>query len=168
MPTYYAHHFGPTLREKLEAWIESPHHEQVSLHEELALSRLAAENAVKLAAAAMESEQQETRALALECMQAAITEVKEMALACSKIEKDLEDKISVRALHSFIFQIMRVIAAVVDEDTAEKIREKIDTDVRVPRPGMLEEETNDGTASTPDQLVDQMDKTIGDSEDASC
>lgn len=157
---YFLQNFGSTLREKILELSKAPHHEQVSLHEELALTRVAADQAVQLAGIALDKGDADTKNLAIQCMIEALGNVKEMALAVSKIERDIEDKVSLKVIDLFIMQIMKCIQSAVDEDVAQHIEQLIHKNVRLPAPGIDANRLTEGTLITPDQIVQDMDNTI--------
>lgn len=160
LSNYFLGNFGPALRAKILELSKAPHHVQVSLHEELALTRAAADQAVRLAGAALDKGDAKTKDLAIQCMVDALGNVKEMALAVSKIERDIEDKVSLKVIDLFIMQIMKCIYSAVDEDVAQHIEQLINKNVRLPAPGMDPSRLIEGTLITPDQIVQDMDNTI--------
>lgn len=157
----YSQHLGPTLKAKFEQIINSPHHKQVSLYEELALARIQCEQAVALAAPCLEGKitKESTRIAALELLRDSVNHVKDLTLAASRLEHETQAKVSLRVVDLFIVQIMTVIARVVP-DKAAMLKEAIDAEVRLPhidQRGSLVE----GTNRTPDQVVAEMDDTVG-------
>jgi len=150
----YGRHLGKTLRAQLAELASSPHHEQVELYEELALTRLAALDAIKLWEAAQKSKVDETKALAVSCLHDAMTRVREMCLAVTRIEKDSEDKVSLRVVDLLILQVVRAVHRVCqDDELAGKIEEEIHNTVRMP----TTDDTTPGTDLTPDEVVREMD-----------
>ena len=55
MKRVYSQHLGPTLKKRLEEMLDASHDDQVQLYEELALSRIMAQEAVALADIALSS-----------------------------------------------------------------------------------------------------------------
>lgn len=53
LPYRYSKHLGPKLREAVDEFLAQPHHDQISLYEELAMLRLAATQAIRLAEPAL-------------------------------------------------------------------------------------------------------------------
>ena len=164
MSCKYTQYLGPTFKAKLEEYIAQPHHKQVSLHNELAVVRIAAEESVKLGGLALEGGDPKTKDLALQCMIQAMSEVKDMAMAVSKIEKDLSDKVSLQVLDMFILQIMKCIEKEVPLEAVSAIQHRIDTEVRLPKPGQVvnvkEIESSASGIMTPAEYAEEMDSTI--------
>lgn len=146
MSAGYLQHVGPTLKKQLEHFLSKPHDEQVSLYEELAVARATATQALKLASPLFEDQTNATpemkkllndpafKALALSTLNDAMGRVKDLVVAASKIEKDAEDKVSVKVINLFILQILRAIESVVgdDRELLMKINDAIDTQVKMP------------------------------------
>ena len=109
----------------------------------------------------------ETRMLAATVMNTCLDRVRELVLACSRIEKDADDKVSMKVVFLFMGQITAAIhkALAGDEVLALKIVEQIKEDVRLPKPG--EDFTEDiSDVSTPADIVLAMDKaTLGEEDD---
>ena len=147
MSSAYLQCVGPTLKEKLTELLNKPHDEQVALYEELAVARAAAAQALKLASPIFEpkksltpevatlAEDPQFKALALSTLKDAMTTVKDLVVAASKIEKDAEDKVSVKVINLFVIQILRAIESVLGadhDDLLRKIQKAIDEQVRMP------------------------------------
>ncbi len=163
MSNYYKQFMKETLRDRVSALLDAPIESSAQLYEELALCRVGVQDSVKLVSAAMENGEvkAETRALAFECMYSAIDRVQGLVLAISKLEKDAEDKISLRMLDLLIQQIIRAIARGCgdDEVLAKAIEAEIDRTVKLPKPRELNV-VMQGTGSTPDQIVTEMDSSV--------
>ena len=102
LPTFYSKYLGPKLKKRVEELLKTPHDEQVSLYEELALARSMACEALALAAPVFENGNDltpETRAKAVQVLGAALENVKDLVLAASRLEKDSADKVSLKVLH---------------------------------------------------------------------
>lgn len=161
----YDQWLGKTLREKVTEFVSQPHDDAVSLYNELALTRSVASDAIALYSAALDGEDVDitTKAQAGMVMNAALDSVKDLVLACSKIEKDAEDKVSMKVVYLFMIQITQAIhkATGGDEKLALKIDAQIKQDVRLPKAG--EEFAEDiSTVSTPADYVLAMDmNTLG-------
>ena len=160
---FYTRELGPTLKQKLEELTDKPHHEQLTLYEELAIARVQAMQALKMAEPALEGKdlKPETRALCFSVLNDAMENVKEMVLAASRIEKEADDKVSIKVLDLFVLQITRAIFRVCGTDNeglARKIQEEIERTVRLPlHNGTDPNVTIEGVTSTPDMLVREMD-----------
>lgn len=172
-PTYYAQHLGPTLREALEEQINSPHHLQLQLYEELAVTRTAALEAVKLASILYEQDgdtgktiadskniDMQTRVALVNAMRDSMVAVKEMVMACSKVEKDVEDKVSLRVIDLYLKQIMNCIGKALRKhpELVDAIQNEIEQTIRVPtaRASAREIEQQYGDVMTPDKMVELM------------
>lgn len=167
----YSKYLGDTLSKRLAEMLEQPIGVQVSLFEELAIVRTQAVEAIRLWDAAVESPKPDSKTvqLAMEVVSGSLREVKEFCLAVSRIEKDAEDKVSLRIVGVFVDQIVRVVYRVCGEKyegLADAIREGIEEGVRLPKSG--DELEVEGTLRTPDQVVEEMDALsapTGDVED---
>ncbi len=165
LPKHYTKHLGKTLKQKIEDLTEQSHHEQVQLYEELALMRIVAEQAVRLAEPVLMGDTKvdaRTTMLAMSALGEALTGVKELVLAAAKIEKDAEDKVSVRVLDLFVLQILRAIyRACDDKEVAARIEQELQDTVALPahNQNAAIPET-DGTTLTPSDIVKEMDDTI--------
>ena len=166
MKRVYSQHLGPTLKKRLEEMLDASHDDQVQLYEELALSRIMAQEAVALADIALSSANDDkgngvSKGLAIDIVQKSLIVVKDFALAAAKLETDAKNTVSLRVVDLFIAQIMKSIAAVLGEDTktVELIESHIAENVRIPSsrdPNVSIE----GTTLTPDKMVEAMDDTI--------
>ncbi len=151
---FYSSQCRPTLKKLLDDLTGLPHHKQMQLNEELALARVTALNAVKLADAAFESGDRKSMALAIPLLQDALMFVKDMCLAVSKIEAMMEDKVSLTVVDLYVTQIVRVISKHVTEEVAERIATDIRENVKVPVDGAMQME---GVLS-PSALAAEMDE----------
>lgn len=161
----YGKHLKGTLKKRLHDLVSCSHEEQVQLYEELAVARAVALEAVTLLEPLVEHPEKtdvSTRALAVSCVREAITVVRDMALAVSRIEKDSEDKVSIHVLDLFVLQILKSIyrACGDDKDLAERIEAEVEFSVRMPDPSAGNLGVR-GTTITPDQVVREMDDTVG-------
>ena len=140
LPSFYSKYLGPKLSERLAELLARPHDEQVSLYEELAIARSTACEALRLAQPLFDPEQNarlkpETKALMMSTLQQAMDGVKEMVLACSRIEKDADDKVSIKVINLVVNQIVLAINDVCGTENvalAEAIAAAIDNRVRLP------------------------------------
>lgn len=160
IPRIYSKYLGKTLKEELEAFLGQSHHQQVSVYEELAISRVAAAQALRLAEPVLTNDiklKPETVALALSCLRDAMNNVRDMVVAAAKIEALATDKISIRYLDTFLTQIIRAIyIACGDEDgIAEVIEQEIRENVRLPIVSDL------GTDSTPSTVLEMDESIVG-------
>lgn len=164
LPKHYTKHLGETLRSRIEGLADESHEEQVQLYEELAISRVMLEQALKLAepvlmnGADMDAR---TKMLAMSMLGDAIAGVKELVLACSRIENDAKERVSIRVLDLFVLQVMRAIYRVCGDDsaTAEKIEYELRDSVSLPSGDQpLELPEVEGTTLAPsDDVVREMD-----------
>ncbi len=167
MSKRYAKFLGETLRDKIEELASVPHHEQVSLYDEIAVARLAAVQALKLAEPVLNGEvnvKAEVKALAIECLREAMNHVRDMVVSAAKVETASGSKVSLRVVDLLIMQVIKAIHDVCpDKDVADKIAEHIRDNVRLPTgetsdvgaPSII-----DGVESTPDMMVLEMDESV--------
>jgi len=140
LPSQYSKFLGPKLSKRVNELLSKPHSEQVALYDELAIARSTACEALKLASPLFDSEASEkfppeTKALMMQTLQQAMDNVKEMVLACSRIEKDSADKVSIKVLNLVVNQVVLAVHDVCGEDNAtlaEAIAHAIDDRVRLP------------------------------------
>ena len=152
--TYYHKYLGKKLRDKVDGFLNIPAQEQLALYEELAISRTTALHAIQLYDAAVETENQDSITIGIECVREAMNHVRDICLAASKVEKDSEDKISARSISIFVTQIIRAIHKVCpDEKLTMRIEAEIHNSVRVPK-------ELEATNSTPSDVVVSMDETV--------
>ncbi len=151
----YSKYLSKTLESKVEELTQGRHDSQLNLYDELALMRVMASDTIKLYDAALTKGKESTIANATALMQSALTEVRDMCLAASRVERDAEDKISARSISLFINQIVRCIQRVIPDDDALVMR--LETDIR--ETVRLPEELA-GTLLTPSQVVIEMDQSI--------
>lgn len=165
MPRHYTKHLGQTLRSRIEELTNEAHYEQVQLYEELALTRVILERAVVLAEPALMNGNMEPKikVLAMAAMGEAIDGVKELVLAAAKLENDARDKVSIRVLDLFVLQVLRAIYRACDDpEVALKIEEEMQSSISLPSSDQnLALPATDGTSLTPDEVVREMDETIG-------
>lgn len=120
--------------------LQQSHDEQLSLYEEIAMTRIAAQEAIKLSAPLFNEETAgklapETKALMVETLHSAMDGVKEMVVAASKVENAAHDRVSLKVVNLIVYQIVCAVhEACGDEhiDLAEAIAKLIDERVRLP------------------------------------
>lgn len=164
LPKHYTRHLGETLKGRIESLANEAHQEQVQLYEELAVARVIAERAVKLAEPVLTNGDMDVKmhALALGVLGEALSNVKDLVLAAAKIENDSREKVSVRVLDLFVLQLLRAIYRSCDEDVATRIEAEVRDSVSLPSGDQpLEIPEVEGTTLTPDDAVRAMDDTIG-------
>lgn len=140
LPGFYSRYLGPKLSERVAELMGKSHDEQVSLYEELAVARATACEALALAQPLFEPEQSaklnaETKALMVQTLNQAMSSVKELVLAASRIEKDADDKVSLKVVNLIVQQIVVTINETCGTDQAplaEAIAKAIDDRIRVP------------------------------------
>lgn len=135
----YDKYLGQTLSSAMASFVSKPHDEAVTLYHELGLARTVAAQAVQLCGIAWDSEKvdAETKMKASSIMVASLDRVKELVLAVAKIEKDAEDKVSLKVVILFQQQIIQAIynACGADIELGARIEHAIRENVRVPKPG---------------------------------
>ena len=173
MKRVYSQYLGPTLKSRLEEMLDASHDDQVQLYEELAMSRVMAQEAIKLADIALSQADDKNKngnginkGLAIDIVQKSLSVVKDFALAAQKLETDAKNTVSLRVVDLFIAQIMKSIQSVLGDDTrtVELIESHIAENVRIPSsrdPNVSIE----GTILTPDKIVEAMDDTIMEARD---
>ena len=162
----YAKFLGPTLRKAIEELSSDSHFNQVNLYDEIAISRIAAGKALKLAEPVLTGEieaKENARMLALELTKEAMNHVRDMVVAAAKIERDANAKVSLRVVDLIVMQIIKAIHEVCpDKALADKIAEHINENVRLPT--QLSSDVGaivvDGVESTPDMMVLEMDSSV--------
>lgn len=148
--------------------MEQPHHEQINLYEELALTRTCAAEAVSLAGAALDPQNgaevsDSTKQLAISLMHDALARVKEFVVAASKIESISTEQVSVGVVDLFVLQVLRAVYRVCgkdNEDIAIRIEEEVARSVKLPFQGTDPNVTLEGTDMTPDKVVRDMDLSV--------
>ena len=139
LSSVYSKYLGPKLSARVNDLLKRPHVEQVQLYEELAIARSTACEALKLAQPLFDERgdklTSETRVLMMQTLNEAMDNVKELVLACSRIEKDSADKVSIKVLNLVVNQIVLAVHEVCGtehESLAEAIAQAIDDKVRLP------------------------------------
>jgi len=137
LPGFYSKYLGPKLSERVKDLLNRPHDEQVALYEELAIARAAACEAIKLSQPLFEGGQvnEVTKSLMIQTLESAMSNVKDLVLAASRLEKDAEDRISMKVVNLIIMQIIVAINEVCGsehQELAEAIAQAIDHKVRLP------------------------------------
>jgi hypothetical protein len=166
LPKRYAKFLGPTLRKAVEELSKDPHFDQVNLYDEIAISRIAAGNALKLAEPVLMGEvevKESAKMVALDLTKEAMNHVRDMVVAAAKIERDANAKVSLRVVDLIIMQIIKAVHEVCsDKELADKIAEHINENVRLP--AQLNADVGatviDGVESTPDMIVSEMDESV--------
>ena len=139
LPSFYSKYLGPKLKTRIEELMARPHTEQITLFEELAISRSAACEALKLSQPLFDGRAEtlspELKSLMVQTLGQAMDNVKVMVLAASKLEKDAGDTISIRVLNLVVMQIVSAVNEVCGTehlDIAQAIADAIDSNVRLP------------------------------------
>lgn len=164
MPKRYVKLLGVSLKEKLEEMSEGSHHDVVNLYEEIAISRLAAMQAIKLASPVLDGTTElepHVRVLALSCLQDAMEHVRRMVLSAARIEKSVDGRVSLQVIDLLFMQVIRVVhEACPDEELAEKIEAGI-REIKLPvHSKNAGASLMDGIDSTPDMMVGEMDESV--------
>lgn len=140
LPSFYSKYLGPKLSERVKELLDSPHEEQVSLYQELAVARASACEALKLAQPLFDEKQAEklspeTKSLIVATLGQAMTNVKDIVLAASRLEKEAGDKVSMKVVNLIVMQIVLAINDVCGTENLEiaaAIGKAIDERVRLP------------------------------------
>lgn len=120
--------------------LQQSHDEQLSLYEEIAMTRIAAQEAIKLSAPLFNEETaaklpSETKALMVETLSSAMDNVKEMVVAASKVENAAHDRVSLKVVNLIVYQIVCAVHEACGDEhmaLAEAIAKLIDERVRLP------------------------------------
>lgn len=163
LPSIYRKGLKDGLVDLLESLASQPHHDQIALYEELALSRMCAQQALALATPVLSGEKvdAQTQALTVSLLKDALNNVRDMCIAVSKIEKDKDDRVSLKVVDLFIIQILRAIYRVCGDEHAElavRLEEEITSTVQLPKDIDVEGAVA-GTDSLPSD-VQSMDSSI--------
>ena len=140
LPSFYSKYLGPKLSERVAELLARSHDEQVSLYEELAIARSTACEALRLAQPLFDEGQADklkpqTKALMVQTLHQAMSNVKEMVLAAAKLEKEAETKVSMKVVNLVVQQIVIAINDVCGTENraiAEALAKAIDDRVRLP------------------------------------
>jgi len=156
---------GPTLKRKIEELTSEPHHDQINLYDEVAIARLSAVQALKLAEPILNGEvdvKPEVAALAMECLRDAMDHVKDVVTAAAKIEANAGGKVSLRVIDLIVVQIVAAIHEVcADDELADKIALHIRETVHIPNEDTpVNGVVHIGVESTPDVMVMEMDQSV--------
>jgi hypothetical protein len=169
MGQFYHRTLKSTVREKVEEYLAVPHEEQLSLFEELAVTRASAEQKVAewdQAVLALEQEtdpkkrkiKQELADLAAYGMRQALNEVRDMCLAAARVESSQRGLVTPLMLQLFVNQMVRLFYRQLPQETAEMLEKHIrDFRLEVKLP---EDYQSQGTDLLPDQTVLLMDQTV--------
>lgn len=167
MPRFYRRVLTKSLSEALEESLEPKPDEQVQLLEELALTRDYAGQIVRLYGLARDADEAKSTEQTRMTVKAAGAElivalqhVQSMATSASRILELDKGKYNVQDLNYVVHQLTRIMYSVCGEehqDLAEEFNKQVKRDLRL--------HSNDGTTSTPDQIVADMDDlTCGESD----
>ena len=137
LPGFYSKYLGPKLSQRVKELLDTPHDEQVSLYQELAIARANACEALKLSTPLFDGTKLDdsTKALIISTLGEAMKNVKDLVLAASRLEKDAEDKVSMKVVNLIVMQIIIAINEVCGTEhiiIAEAIAKAIDNKVRLP------------------------------------
>jgi hypothetical protein len=155
LPRFYSKYLKATLQEAVEECLTQSPHDQVSVFEELALMRLTVEDAIKLWDKSRESSALATRMEAGMILRDQLKEVSALADQANRIMLAGKDQYSVHTLVHVVNQLVRIAYDVFADhrDLAEEFERQIRERVKLPTEGQ-------GTASTPDMDVADMDNTV--------
>lgn len=164
LPRFYRSRLSKTLSEAVEQSLALAPHEQLNLFEELAVVRQVTGDAVELWSCAKQAvvdqpnnpQLQELLAATEIQLREAIGYTREIAEGAARIYAMCKDKLTPHNLQATVNQMVRIMHEVCGtehQDLAEKFESAVATQVRVM-------EVAQGTDSTPDQVVEEMDDTI--------
>lgn len=165
LPVFYKYNLCKTLEEAVQEATGVDPSEQLGLFEELALMRVAANEAVQLYGIAMmvqasdetpQAKVDQLRINAAELMKGALREVANMCEAAARVNGVSADKFSIHNLNYVVHQMVSIAYDVFGpehEDLAQAFEERLQKHVK------LAKQTG-GTQITPDADVILMDETI--------
>jgi hypothetical protein len=160
LPRFYSKHLSKTLNDAVEEALAYSPQEQISLFEELAITREMAGDALKAWAAAKALPDSNVKKQAyLQASSMLVREVldhvRTFCESAARIQAMGKDKFSIHNLQAVVNQIVRISYDVFGDDLekAQQFERAIAEHVRLA-------EQNQGTLITPDQDVIDMDSTI--------
>jgi len=120
--------------------MSASHDEQVSLYEELAVTRASAQKALALCQPLFDAELEaklvpETKALMLQMMHTAMNGVRDMVTAAARVESMANDRVSIKVIDLIVKQIIAAVYDVCGHENAvlaEAIEASINDRVRLP------------------------------------
>lgn len=157
LPVFYTKHLTRTLKAQVGEMLGLDPDEQVSLYEELALTRHVASQFVLLYGAAVDTGKQETIMIAANGMVEALQNVERICSAANKIKEKQKERFSIHDLNYVIEQLVRIMYEVCGtehDDLARKFKEMVDEHVSVPVGGVK------GTSLRPDETATELDASI--------
>ncbi len=159
LPVLYRYKLRETLQDKVSVLMGENPREALNLFEELALTRIAANQSVMLFDKAHDIENGEKRVEAVAACAAMMSEclksVQSMCESAARIESQGKDKYSIHSIKVIVDQVVLICHRVFKDypELVLEFQEAIKQHVRLP------DESN-GTSITPDQDVLDMDSTI--------
>lgn len=157
IPIFYRKRMTKTLKQAVMEAMNSSPAEQLSLYEELALTRVMAGKAVTMYAAACESKDEATIAAATTVLATSLAEVQRMCESAARVEALARDRVSIHAVSFVVGQIIRIVHNVLKDPDLEFHAREIEDQLRN---NLLIDVTPTGTSITPDQDVRDMLETV--------
>lgn len=156
LPRFYSNKLKGTLRDVVEEALNAPVAEQISVLEELAVSRASASMVVDMLQQAIDQRNGEAMVKAGLLVRETMEKVARLADIAARIES-AGPQVGVHTMHLIVNQIVRIAYEVFGEQQslAEEFERKVRSDVKLPSFGEVE-----GTSITPDQDVQEMDASI--------
>jgi len=156
LPTFYSDKLKGTLKAAVEGALQAPVAEQLSVLEELAVSRATAGLVVDMFQQAVDKNNGEAMQKAGFLVRETMEKIARLADIAARIQAS-GPNISVHTIHLIVNQIVRIAYEVFadDQPRAELFERMVRENVRLPSFGEAE-----GTSITPDQDVMEMDATI--------
>ena len=162
-PRFYSAFLTTTLKKAVARSLRMSPQRQLSLLEELALSRDVCGQAAALYAAARETNKVELVTFAGEVMRDALDHVRTMCESASKVALASDDRISVHNIAFVVNQVVRVVYMVLgdeDADKAEAIAEALREEL------LLDDAAPSGVHLTPESDVADMIDSVPKADDA--
>lgn len=135
LPEVYERHLRPTLAAKLQEFLTVDRTAQLELYKEIALSRtfLCESLDLLMAIEGQEGVPPDVTVMARQQVRSATEHVADLVSRMSRIEKDLEDKVTVRQLGFFVEQITRLVhERLGDSEVARQLADDLQNRLRLP------------------------------------
>lgn len=165
MSKRFTKYLGLTLKAKIEELTSESHHDQINLYDEIAIARLAAVQALKLAEPVLNGTvdvKPEVTMLALDCLRESMNHIRDIVIAAAKIEAAAGGKVSLRVIDLIVIQVIKAIHDVCPNvELADKIEKQIRDTVRLPSENApVDGVIAVGVESTPEVMVMEMDQSV--------
>ena len=154
LPVFYSKVLTATLSDYVERCLGEDPRDSLKLHEELALMRHSAGEAVRLYGLAIESRDDKAVTMASMVMRDSLEAVASMCERAARVEFAGADKVSVHQVAWVVNQVVALAYRAMTDADAREFERLVREQVRI-QAGQA-----DGTTLTPDQAAIEMDDTI--------